>query len=433
MGQAVLASGRVLDSARVADNLIGEDLAAGRLNTDDAAKSRTAEEYTAGVVRAFAALAQLRAVDDLGDFPPHVAVKAGELLHTHDPPENPNHSQHTAQTDIGRQVDESDDEAAHEQLRVEARMVEAVLALPVRVTDQTLHRSRLSVAGIDVLLARTVPNYRTVVEDVASTWQLLADLHDRGVLDVSAAPSRRLVSGLKIRTATMPTGFGAAVSGKAARAAAEIAHLRDFFDDWTVCANRKLADYFGVAELPEGCCSHPGNRCSACWAAGNWPAGQVKPKVADALETPKPRPAGSRTDAAFAARRLDDKVYRLIWDVYKGVHPVDLYRSLRGEDSYYSPSTKKRHRLRTALVNSRHFGSSPSVRFSNLEDSLARLQDGGKIVKVGALWRDTNHVARDAAKVAQTAQASQAAQSGQAAQPGQPSGPRRSGTVAGAS
>ena len=50
---------RVLDARQVADDLIGEDLAAGLLTADEARKCRTAEEYQSGVVRAFAALAGL--------------------------------------------------------------------------------------------------------------------------------------------------------------------------------------------------------------------------------------------------------------------------------------------------------------------------------------------------------------------------------------
>ena len=432
MGQAVLRAGRFLDSARVADDLVGEDVAAGRLDADTAAKSRTSEEYTAGVVRAFAALAQLRAVDDLGDFPPYVAVKAGELLHTQVAPAASSGVRGHARDD-GPELTQ-DDRDALEQLRVETDVTAAVLALPVRRSDATLHRANLSVAGVDVHLARTVLGYRSVVEDVAGTWQLLADLHDRGVLDVSAAPSRRLVSGLNVRTTTMPPGFGAAVSGKAERAAREIELLRDFFDDSTTCANRKLADYFGVADLLAGCCSNESNRCSACWARGDWPPGEVKPKVADALETPKPRPAGMRTDATFAARRLDEKVYWSIWEVYRGVHLMDLYRSLRGDDSYYNPRTKKRHRLRTALVNSRHFGSSPSIRLNELEDSLARLSDADKIVQEGPLWREAGHVAREAVKASQAGQAGQSGRNGQAGQPSQAGRPGRPrpGTVVGA-
>ena len=75
-----LSCGGVLDAARVAERLIGEDLAAGRLAPQEAGQRRTLDTYTAGVVRAFAALAGLGAVTDLGDFPPLAAVKVGELL-----------------------------------------------------------------------------------------------------------------------------------------------------------------------------------------------------------------------------------------------------------------------------------------------------------------------------------------------------------------
>jgi len=49
------------------------------------------------------------------------------------------------------------------------------------------------------------PNgHRPRSEHTADIWQLLVDLHDRGLLDVSAAPSQRLVTGLAVH-ATTPT------------------------------------------------------------------------------------------------------------------------------------------------------------------------------------------------------------------------------------
>ncbi len=53
MGRAVLACGGVLDARKVADDLIGADLSAGLLTEDEARKSRTAEQYQSGVMRAF--------------------------------------------------------------------------------------------------------------------------------------------------------------------------------------------------------------------------------------------------------------------------------------------------------------------------------------------------------------------------------------------
>jgi ATP-dependent DNA helicase RecQ len=70
MGSRALVCGGVLDAAHVADELIAEDHAAGVLSAPDARAWRTSELYTAGVVRAFAMLAGLGAVEDLGDFLP---------------------------------------------------------------------------------------------------------------------------------------------------------------------------------------------------------------------------------------------------------------------------------------------------------------------------------------------------------------------------
>jgi hypothetical protein len=383
MGRAVLASRAVLDSAGVADELIGEDLAAGRLTLDEARKTRTAEAYTAGVVRAFAGLASLGAVTDLGDFPPHCAVKPGELL---------------GRTPLAavRHVEDGGDVDD-----VEDRVVTAVLALPVRAAASALRRQKLNVTRLDAHLAGTVPQYRSIAEDPASTWQLLADLHDRGLLDVSAAPSRRLVTGVAVHAHSLPREFLSIVSGRAVRAADEIRLLRDFFTDSTTCANRKFADYFGVADLPAGCCSTAANRCSAHWNTPTWPAGETKPAVAVALETP--RPASTRTNAAHRLRRLDEQIFRLVWEVFRGVHARDLLRALRGEDTYFDPRTRRRVRLRTGLITSRYFGVNPAVRLIDVEDSLARLQADERIVPAGTLWREAGHVRREARQQARAA------------------------------
>ncbi|MGI8333688.1 DEAD/DEAH box helicase [Actinomadura scrupuli] len=395
MGRAVLACRTVLDPTSVADALIGEDLAAGRLTPDEARKPRTADSYTAGVVRAFTGLAGLGMVADLGDFPPYCAVKPGELL-----------GAAPSRAAAGRSGGDADCD-------VEDRVVTAVLALPVRSSVAgVLCRNNLDVARLDEYLAATLSQYRTVADDAAGTWQLLADLHDRGLLDVSAAPSRRLVTGIAVHTTTLPQQFLPAVSSKVARAAEEIRLLRDFFTDSTTCANRKFADYFGVADLPAGCCSTAANRCSACWDTPTWPAGESKPAVAVALETPRPRPAGARIDAAHRQQRLDEQVFRLVWDVFPGVHARDVLRALRGEDTYFSPRTRRRVRLRTGLVNSRYFGANPAVRLADVEDSLARLQAAGRVVPAGPRWREVGHMRREARQHARVASAGAAAAAG---------------------
>jgi Rad3-related DNA helicase/DNA polymerase III epsilon subunit-like protein len=379
MGKAVLAvRTSVLDAGTIADRLITEDVDAGRLSQDDAAKSHTSEQYTSGVVRAFAALSELGVVDDLGDFPPLCTVKPGELRNGGDQDTDP----------------------------TEQAVVDAILALPGRSDDRSgLHRARLYVPSVHRYLSATVKCYADLADDPPSTWQLLADLHDRGELDVSAAPSRKLVTGIAVHTPTLPAGYAGALVGKAARAAEEIRLLHDFFTDRNTCANRKFADYFGVDTLPDGCCNSAANRCSACWDNDTTiPVEQKPPAAGDALNMPKPRLAGARTDNSVRQKRLDEQVYRLVWADYRGVHARDVYRALRGEDSYYHPIRRRRVRLRHNLVVSRYFGAQHMVKLDQVEDSLARLEADGRVVPLGhGMWRERGHADRAGAAAARAA------------------------------
>lgn len=384
MGEAVLAArDGVLDAGTIADRLIAEDVDSGRLSQDDAAKTRTAEQYTAGVGRAFAALSSLGAVDDLGDFPPLCTIKPGELRN-HDSDHDP----------------------------TEQAVIDAILALPARSDDRsTLHRARLHVLTLHRHLATTVAGYAELADDPPGTWQLLADLHDRGQIDVSAAPSRKLVTGLTVHTPTLPRGYAGELAGKAVRANEEIRLLHDFFTDRNTCANRKLADYFGVDALPDGCCSTAANRCSACWDNDTTiPTGQDPPAAGAALNMPKPRLAGARTDSTVRQQRLDEQVYKLVWADYRGVHTRDVYRALRGEESYYHPIRRRRVRLRHNLVVSRYFGAQHMIKLDQVEDSLARLEAAGRVVAQGhGTWREAGHAARTAAAAANAAAVAAAA------------------------
>jgi ATP-dependent DNA helicase RecQ len=380
MAQAVLSCGGVLDAAWTAERLIAEDLAAGRLTPHEAGQRRTLDTYTAGVVRALAVLAGLGAVTDLGDFPPLATVKAGELL--------------------GRDDPGGDDPPA----AMERAVVAALLALPTRTDDRRqLQRARLDVAKADAWLAESVPSFRDIAADPPATWQLLADLHDRGQLDVSAAPSRKLVTGIEAHVTAVPAGFTAAVSGKGARAAAEIALLQDFFADRGTCANRKFADYFGV-DVPEACCTTAAERCSACWDfRADWPPTDTQPAAGAALLIDRPRPAGWRVDAAAKARRLDEQVRMLLWAVDRGLSARDVQLALRGQDTWFYARARRWVRLPTAVVTSRFFGANPSVTLPQVEDALARLVADGRAVAAGRRWRDVGNVAREQRRLAKLA------------------------------
>ena len=376
MAQAVLSCGGVLDTGLAAEHFIGEELRACRLSRHEAGQQRTAEAYSAGVVRAFAALAELRTVTDLGDFPPLAAIKPGELTSFRGDP-----------GDLAGTVEET--------------MVAALLGLPTRDPGPgRLHRARLNVTDADKWLAAAIPGYRSQATDPAATWQLLADLHDRGQLDVSAAPSRNLVTGVEVHDTVVPARFAAAVSGKTARAKAEIAQLQDFFADVRTCANRKFADYFAV-DVPEACCTTAANRCSSCWDfRADWAPGDREPPSARAFLTERPRPAGWRVDAAARAWRLDEQVRMLLWAVDRGLSDRDVQLALRGQDAWFYARGVRWVRLPTAVVTSRFFGVNPAVTLPQIQEALARLTADGRVAAAGSRWRDTGNVAREQRRLA---------------------------------
>ncbi|WP_433513813.1 DEAD/DEAH box helicase [Nonomuraea sp. CA-143628] len=357
----------VLDVAAAADLLIGEDLEAGRIDAAKARESRTHDEYAEGVARVFTTLADLGAVEDLGDFPPRVAVAAGEL------------------SDPGGISDP-----------LEEKLIATVLGLPAREGD--LRRSALSVPDLGRHLATEIDGYSDAIEHPAELWELLSDLHDRGRLDVSAAPSRRFVTGVRTLRRGLPDGFHKALGRRTARAAAELDRLRDFFEDRGTCANRKFADYFGVAELPESCCSGADNRCSACWDGRiDLPKGETKTGVALALNTAIRNLTASRGASTAQDRTLDRQITALLWHVARGLTAQHLRLALRGEDSWFHAGRRQRVRLQRTITTSRYFGAAPRVTARRVEDSLARLEAAGTVVLIEGRWRETGNVRREAA------------------------------------
>ena len=294
MGALVLAQNSgSLDPVRLADLLMDEDVESGDLTEADLADRHTHELYQGGVMRAFSALADLGAVDDLGDHPP---LCRGQVRGPRSARRRPLRRSHCRTA---------------ESLAVERIVIGTALA-------SGHPRARRRPAAGQRTRLRIAPPTGRFAEGPAATWELLADLHDRGLLDVSAAPSRRLVTGLVVRADPLPGGFLALLQRRGRRAAEEFGRLRAFFEASSVCAQRIFADYFGAAELPEGCCETARCRCSACWDTGSWPADQRRPAVADAFHhiaaprrwrdrqlpaSPARRPADPPTAAAPAAGR----------------------------------------------------------------------------------------------------------------------------------
>ncbi|WP_326807183.1 DEAD/DEAH box helicase [Streptomyces sp. NBC_01775] len=357
MGALVLTrEGGTLDPVPLAELLMNQDAADGTLTEAECEDRHTQERYQGGVMRAFSALADLGAVTDRGDHPPYCAVAPGELG-----------------------PDATDERAAGWLTRAELLLIASALSWDTP--------RRLDVRRFDEHLAATCPDYREIADGPAGTWELLADLHDRGLLDVSAAPSRRFVTGLTVRTRQLPNGYLALLTRGSARAAAELAALRHFFEAPTVCAQRLFADYFGVTELPDGCCTTERCRCSACWDSGQWPVEERRPAVARAFQSARPRDGGD-SDSAQRAHRVDLQVYRLLQLQPQGMHPRRLWHALRGDESAYLPTSHKVVALPRAVRDSRHFGGRADLPWAEVGQSLQRLAGVGAAVETEhGRWR----------------------------------------------
>ncbi|MGX2994019.1 DEAD/DEAH box helicase [Streptomyces sp. JNUCC 64] len=374
MGALILAQrDGTLDPVRLAGVLMAEDAATGALSQAELEDGHTQDRYQGGVMRAFSALAELGAVEDLGDHPPYCVVKPGDLEGA-----RPGTRHYGAS---GSVTDEEADIA-----RIERTVVATALAWdPSQSVDVRL---------LDRELAHHCPGYRSVAEGPAATWELLADLHDRGLMDVSAAPSRRLVTGLAVRAGAPPEGYLPLLGRRRHSAAEELARLKDFFDSTTVCAQRLFADYFGVAEIPDGSCATARCRCSSCWDSGCWPLEERRPAVAEAFHSPRAR-EGGRTDTTLRDQRVDRQIHRLLQLQPQGAHPRRLWHALRGDESSYHPGSRRMISLPKVIRESRHFGGRSDLTFPAVGESLTRLAARGAVVEdQKGLWHATRPVHR---------------------------------------
>src|SRR5216683_1181386 len=74
----LLLQDEVFSARRLAQDLIGEDLQAGKLTPHEAVKEETLDTYETGVLRVLAELSVHELVDDLGDFPRTVEIRPGD-------------------------------------------------------------------------------------------------------------------------------------------------------------------------------------------------------------------------------------------------------------------------------------------------------------------------------------------------------------------
>ncbi|WP_064273242.1 DEAD/DEAH box helicase [Streptomyces sp. RTd22] len=333
-------------AADLAERLMEEEAARGALSERDLADRHQRDRHHAAIMRSLSVLADLGTVTDLGDHPPLCAVKPGDI------------------PDIERTADA----AAQDVQDVERAVVRAALAW------STPHK--VDVLALDRELVRRLPAYRDVAEGPAATWELLIDLHDRGLLDVSAAPSHHLVTGLRVHRRAVPASYLPLMTRRSARAAEELDRLRAFFDAPDRCAQRLLADYFGVDDLPQGSCATADCRCSACWNHGDWPRGERRPAVAEAFAGLRPYDGGG-ADAALRDHHVDRQVHRLLQLQPRGMHPRRLLHALRGDETAYHAGERRMLPLPESLRTSRYFGGRAGATPSQVDESLARLAAAG--------------------------------------------------------
>ena len=340
-------------SLALAQDLVDEDVKAGKIGRDDAAKSETLDTYQTGVLRVLAELSLQGVVDDLGDFPRTVEIRRGD---------------YAADTNEMRDL------------------VEAVVAaLPAdrKVEVTTLHERLRASFGADL-------------PDAGALWHALLELHTLGHLDVSQRPNREQLTCIEFHSRELPEELVRGLAKRKQRTALEVALMRGWFGAPAECCNEGFRRYFGAEGLPPGTCATDDCRCSACWNRAGL-AGAVEPSLYEAFRSDNLRPASATTKGRKRSEeQLDRLVWQLLWHNYRGLVERIIWAVLRGEDHYYSLAEKRRKPLWPRLLLSRVRGRKPALRQDELKASIQRLVASGQVTQTGACrYRLTRYVLQD--------------------------------------
>ncbi len=349
----LLAQQEVFSSHSLAQDLIDEDLRAGRLRSDEAAKSETLDTYQTGVLRVLAELSSRGVVSDLGDFPRKIEIRRGDY---------------------------APDTVGYREL-VEAVM--AVLSYDRIVETTALHRA---------LRWRFADDF----PDPGALWHALLELHTLGYLDVSQRPNHEQLTGVEFHSRQLPARLARDLTDRQHRVAGEVALLRGWFGTPGQCCNEGFRRYFAAEELPPGTCATDDCRCSGCWNRAGL-TGAVEPKLFEAFTTDNLRPASATTKGRKRSeQQLDGLVWQLLWHNYAGLVENIIWAVLRGEDHYYSRAEQKRKPLWPRLLLSRVRGRKPALRKDELQASIRRLITNGQVAPTGThRYRLARYVLQD--------------------------------------
>jgi RecQ family ATP-dependent DNA helicase len=344
----ILQSEGLLDAEGLAESLLAEDQAAGRVRREDAS-ARVVASYKAAVLRVLAALAAERYLDDLGDFPARVSIQPGET---------------EPETDELRSI------------------VRLILASGRQHGDPVnTHALYLSVQH----------SLSPDVFDVGSFWSFLLSLHAEGYLDVS---QRANIEGTYLTAVKIHETQGdispvlLRLEGHQRTLDLEYSYLSRWFgsDD---CCNQGFQEYFDVNALPAGTCASAACRCSACWSRNA--SGECPPPVLEALMTYRPRPSASAERRERRQRRLDDYIRSLLGYSTQGLSKGIIHKVLSGDPMYYSVRHGSPRSLWPELRNSRLFNVRPSISESEIAASIDRLAARHEIVLDQGYWRMRQH------------------------------------------
>ena len=354
MARVVLRSQGVVDAEALACRLVDEDAAAGRLSAEQQRRSATVDRYRAAVIWTVAALTDLGAVEDRGDFPAAIRVRA-----------------------VGSNAEDAG----------QRRLCDTALRLGGTAAE-------VEVCAIAAALGS---------QDPAETWSDLLDTYHAGLLDVRQVSPRWLTS-VAVIERTLPSEWEAMVAARRRAGSLELASLRAWFAS-RGCANVDLARYFGMGTVPVGTCADADSRCSTCWGDANKVGREdVQHPLLDALQTRRRRPRDAQ-DEARRRRRLDEAIEQLLWANFRGLGAAKLRLCLVGQETCWDARAGQMRPLPRGLLYHRHFGSMPGVRDAHVAASLDRLIARGSVVRENHWYRLRRHVETETAHLARQAQA----------------------------
>jgi ATP-dependent DNA helicase RecQ len=345
----ILDSDSPISTQGIADSIIAEDLAAGRIDLEQASDQAMVDVYETAVVRVLAELSSRGILSDLGDFPIRISLLKGDYA--------PDTSE----------------------------MMELVQGILAAVGSQRI----VELLRIYECLS---PKFPQELPDPGALWSLLLELHTLGYLDVSQWPNRGFLTAIDFHSRDYPEDLIPALSRRQQQIEREIDLLQSWFSSLE-CVNEGFRQYFDVDHLPECTCTQAENRCSTCWNRAGLLPDEEEPVLYEAFMSSDLRPAAASLAGRHRSeRQLDNLVLSLIANHPRGLGRNLILAVLKGEDHYFNLTEGRRKPLWPSLLLSRVRGRKPGLRQEDLDASLTRLESSGELIREGGLWRFVRYI-----------------------------------------